>query len=94
MVELLCMTRDMQTLLKKAVNAQGFNVGMNFSRCAGAGLPDHLHLHIVPRWEGDTNFMAVLGQVRVIPQALEGAHQRMQQVSLELNLPRLEARSE
>ncbi len=91
MIELLCITRDMQTVLKQAVHAQGFNVGMNFSRCAGAGLPDHLHLHIVPRWEGDTNFMAILGQVRVIPQALQAVYDRTKQLSAELKLPRLES---
>ena len=94
MLELLCMTRDMQTLLKKAVNAQGFNVGMNFARCAGAGLPDHLHLHVVPRWEGDTNFMAILGQARVIPQSLQTVYERMRELSDELKLPRLETRTD
>ena len=64
---------------------------MNFSWCAGAGLPDHLHLHIVPRWEGDTNFMAILGQVRVIPQALQAVYDRTKQLSAELKLPRLES---
>jgi len=61
-------------LLRRAMHAQGVNLGMNLGRCAGAGVPGHAHLHIVPRWEGDVNFMAVTGQVRVIPQALEDSY--------------------
>jgi len=60
-----------QRLLETAVNPQGFNVGINVGRCAGAGVPGHIHMHVVPRWHGDTNFMPLFGQVRVIPQALE-----------------------
>jgi len=61
-------------LLRRAMHAQGVNLGMNLGRCAGAGVPGHAHLHIVPRWEGDVNFMAVTGHVRVIPQALEDSY--------------------
>ena len=57
-------------LLKKAVSAQGFNIGINIGRCAGAGLPGHVHQHVVPRWAGDTNFISVVGEVRVVPQAM------------------------
>ncbi|GIW75189.1 MAG: HIT family hydrolase [Phycisphaerae bacterium] len=58
-------------LLKKAMCPQGFNIGMNLGRCAGAGLPGHLHQHVVPRWAGDVNFMSVIGNVRVQPQAMD-----------------------
>lgn len=61
-------------LLRKAMNPQGLNLGMNFGRCAGAGLPGHAHMHVVPRWNGDVNFMQTVGQIRVIPQALEESY--------------------
>lgn len=63
--------RDAVILLRKAVSPQGLNVGYNLGQCAGAGLPGHLHAHVVPRWNGDTNFMTVLGGIRVIPDALD-----------------------
>lgn len=69
--------RDAQDVLSAVIKPQGFNVGINFGKCAGAGLPGHLHLHLVPRWEGDTNFMTVLGDVRVIPQALEALYKQL-----------------
>ena len=54
------------TVLKKTLKPEGFNIGANIGRVAGAGMPDHVHLHVVPRWNGDTNFMPVLGEVKVV----------------------------
>jgi ATP adenylyltransferase len=64
------LVRDAASRLRRAVSAQGLNVGLNLGKEAGAGIGEHLHVHIVPRWEGDTNFMPVVADVRVMPQHL------------------------
>jgi len=71
LVDLQVQTARAITLLKRAIKPQGFNIGINIGRCAGAGLPGHLHQHVVPRWAGDVNFLSVVGSVRVQPQAME-----------------------
>jgi ATP adenylyltransferase len=88
LLELMKLTRDAQRLLGAVCRADGYNIGLNIGRCAGAGLPGHLHLHLVPRWSGDTNFMSVLADVRVIPQALSELHQQLLKVSREMQLPK------
>ena len=85
--ELIRTVRDAKRLLKETTSAHGFNVGMNFGRCAGAGLPGHLHVHIVPRWDGDTNFMAVVGSTRVISQSIEALLAQMREAATALGLP-------
>lgn len=75
--ELLDCMQQLRTLiaaLRKLIGPDGFNIGLNLGRVAGAGLPGHLHWHVVPRWSGDTNFMPVLADVNVIPQSLEAMH--------------------
>ena len=70
LLDLMKVTRHSLDCLKKAFNPEGFNTGINFGKVAGAGLGEHLHIHIVPRWAGDASFMTVLGEVRVIPEHL------------------------
>ena len=75
--DLMELTHLAEQLLRAAVNPQGINIGLNLGRCAGAGLPGHLHVHVVPRWAGDTNFITTVGQVRVIPEALEASYDHL-----------------
>jgi ATP adenylyltransferase len=63
-------------LVERTFHPQGINTGINQGRAAGAGMPDHLHAHLVPRWHGDTNFVTVVGQVRVVPESLESVAAR------------------
>lgn len=86
LLELMQQARDAKRALHAALGAQGFNIGINLGRCAGAGLPGHLHVHVVPRWGGDTNFMPVLGGVKVIPQALAETRRVILNAAAELGL--------
>ncbi len=74
-----------KNVLKKAYNPDGFNIGMNIGRSAGAGIDQHLHIHIVPRWNGDTNFMPVLGETRVISEGLTDTYDALAPVFKELS---------
>lgn len=76
-IELWNLVTHAQTLLRTTVKAQGFNVGLNLGECAGAGVVDHLHLHIVPRWAGDTNFMPILTGQRVISEGLRSLYDKL-----------------
>lgn len=69
--ELLCKSRE---ILTKSINPDAFNIGMNIGRVAGAGIDQHIHMHIVPRWNGDTNFMPAIGKTKVISQSLEDTY--------------------
>jgi ATP adenylyltransferase len=71
MSDLMRLTRRCQNALRQVMRAEGFNIGLNIGKVAGAGIVEHLHVHIVPRWQGDTNFMPVLAGTTVVPQALK-----------------------
>lgn len=71
LLDIIKLTRDMQVLLEKKLKPHGFNIGINTGRVAGAGYKNHLHIHVVPRWEGDSNFMPVVADTKVMPQSLE-----------------------
>ena len=86
-LELFVLAEDAQRLLRATVQAQGFNVGLNLGSCAGAGVADHLHLHIVPRWPGDHNFMPVIGGTRIIPEGLQPLYGKLVQARDQLGLP-------
>ncbi len=69
-IEIMQLIKKSVSILKKVLNPDGFNIGLNLGKVAGAGLDDHIHFHIVPRWNGDTNFMPVISNTKVIPQSL------------------------
>jgi ATP adenylyltransferase len=81
---LMGLVRDSIDRLRRATNAEGMNVGFNLGRAAGAGIADHVHGHLVPRWLGDTNFMPVLADVRVMPEYLDEAWRRLYPVFADL----------
>ena len=76
-VELTTLTQRLVRVLSDEYRPDGFNVGMNLGRPAGAGVPDHLHVHVVPRWGGDTNFMAVTADTKVLPESLDQTYARL-----------------
>jgi ATP adenylyltransferase len=75
--EMMELTTRCTVALRAIYNAQGFNIGVNMGEAAGAGVLGHVHIHIVPRWKGDTNFMSAVGQTRVLPEALEDTYKRV-----------------
>jgi ATP adenylyltransferase len=77
--EISLLTKEMVKLLKKVLKPDGFNIGYNLGRAAGAGLETHIHNHIVPRWVGDANFMPVLGEVKVISQDLKEIYYKLKE---------------
>ena len=76
-VELISLLIESRRVLQTALRPEGFNIGMNIGRSAGAGIPEHLHFHMVPRWVGDTNFMPVVGDTKVLPESLEATKARI-----------------
>jgi ATP adenylyltransferase len=77
--EMMELTSRCTTILREIYRTQSFNIGVNIGEAAGAGVLGHVHIHIVPRWAGDTNFMSSVGQTRVLPEALEETYQRVRQ---------------
>jgi ATP adenylyltransferase len=83
-LEILELAERAQALLREVLKAQGFNLGLNLGKCAGAGYADHLHLHIVPRWEGDNNFMPVLADTRILTEALDSLYAKLRDADARL----------
>jgi ATP adenylyltransferase len=75
--EMMDLTKRAQTALRKVYRPDGYNVGMNLGKAAGAGIADHIHIHLLPRWSGDTNFMTTVGVTRVLPEDLATTYQKL-----------------
>lgn len=85
MAELMELTSLSVALLRKAASPEGFNIGMNVGRVAGAGIADHVHMHVVPRWYGDTNYMSVLAETRLVPEMLAETYQTLKNALAEMS---------
>jgi ATP adenylyltransferase len=83
-VDLWNLVAHAQRLLRTVTKAQGFNIGLNLGECAGAGVPDHLHVHVVPRWSGDTNFMPILAGTRTISEGLRGLYGKLIEAQMKI----------
>jgi ATP adenylyltransferase len=77
LADVMVVAQRVEAAFAQAYRPDGINIGMNLGRAAGAGVPDHIHLHVVPRWNGDTNFMTVVGEVRVLPEELGQALEKL-----------------
>src|SRR6266540_6623065 len=84
-VELWNLVAHAQALLRAATKAQGFNIGLNLGECAGAGVTDHLHIHIVPRWTGDTNFMPILTGTRALGEGLRALYDKLMEAQAKMD---------
>jgi ATP adenylyltransferase len=90
--DIMTLTKNGEIALTEAYDPQGLNVGINLGRPAGAGIVDHLHVHLVPRWTGDTNFMSVVGNVRVLPEELAQTAERLKPIFSRLDRSSHQAR--
>jgi ATP adenylyltransferase len=81
--EMMDLARRATRVLRQAYQTESFNIGMNIGAAAGAGIADHVHLHVVPRWQGDSNFMPVLGDARLIPETLDVTYDRLLQAGID-----------
>ncbi len=77
--EIMDLTKRCQTALREIYHPQGFNLGMNLGRAAGAGIADHIHMHLMPRWSGDTNFMTSVAETRVLPEDLATTYRKLRE---------------
>ncbi|MGH9721212.1 MAG: HIT family protein [Bryobacteraceae bacterium] len=75
--EMMRLTRSAEQYLREIYKPEGMNIGMNLGHCAGAGVAGHIHMHVVPRWIGDANFMTTVGETRVLPESLEDAYAKL-----------------
>jgi len=75
--ELMMLTRKAEQAIQTAYKPEGVNLGMNLGKSAGAGIADHIHMHVLPRWHADSNFMSVIGETRVLPEALEDSYRKL-----------------
>jgi len=85
LIDLFLLTQHCESVLRQIFRPEGFNIGINLGKVAGAGIETHVHVHIVPRWNGDTNYMTAISNVRVIPQALEDAYKQLKPAFLTLS---------
>jgi ATP adenylyltransferase len=84
LAEMMALTQRAIRVLKEAYSPQGFNIGINQGEAAGAGIAAHLHQHIVPRWNGDTNFMTIIAETRTIPEWIDETYERLRAIWLDL----------
>jgi len=84
LAEMMALARDAQLALAATYTPEGYNLGMNLGRCAGAGVAGHLHLHVLPRWGADTNFMTVTGETRVQPEDLKDSFEKLRRAFAEM----------
>jgi ATP adenylyltransferase len=80
LLEIMTLVNKSVEVLRQVMNAEGFNIGANLGKIAGAGIDDHVHVHIVPRWSGDTNFITTVGGVRCIPESLQDSYDKLKAV--------------
>ena len=80
--EIMLLARRCEAGLKRIYRPEGFNIGINIGKCAGAGVEGHLHLHVIPRWPGDSNFVGSAGQTRIIPELLEDTYRKVSELFL------------
>lgn len=85
LTELILLARDAGKHLRRLYRPEGMNLGMNIGRSAGAGIADHVHMHVLPRWAGDANFMSVLGETRVVPEELSETYRKLAAAFRELD---------